>query len=1110
MSISKNDFNALIKKFNFKSLFNELGWDNFSEVKFIKAGEETFKLEGVVEKKNFTVFVCNSGNDSRIILKDIRKKIDREITKLYHEHLLIYIDKNHTQQLWQLSIKEPNKPVQYKEFEYYSNQEPEILFQKLRNLFFSLDEEDKITLLDVKLRVSEQFNKNAEKVTKKFYQEFKKQHSSFQSFIEGLKNQVDIDWYTSLILNRLMFIYFIQKKGFLDGNTNYLHDKLKETEQRKGKDKFYSSFYKSFLLILFHDGLGKPHDSVLEKLIGKVPYLNGGLFDVHKLEKDNDELNIADDAFEKLFAFFDQYNWHLDVRPNASGNDINPDVIGYIFEKYINDRASMGAYYTKEDITEYISKNTIIPFLFDRVKEKVKNAFAEESSLWKLLRDNPDLYIYDAVKKGVPQEGGLFDDLPDEIKAGFRPELEQEIVTEKTTLYLWEIRKVWNKKAPEEIALPTETYRELIERRKRYSDIKTKIVNGKINEINDFITYNLNIRQFAQDAVEQYEGSDFISVFYNAIKEITILDPTAGSGAFLFAALNILEPLYEACIARMREFVEIDNEKGTGRKHESFRKVLKIIKKHPNEKYYIYKSIILNNLYGVDIMNEAVEIAKLRLFLKLVAVVDTDENHENYGLEPLPDIDFNIRAGNTLVGFATEEELNKGLSWSFDFDNDKDKLHEQMDVVARTFKRYKENQLDEELADFETLRKSKYELRNRLAELNGTLNDYLAKDYGIIHDKEKDGYNQWLSSHKPFHWFAEYYEIINGNGGFDVIIGNPPYLRQSKILYNFNKYNKKISDIYGYIMMRALKLILTNGNFGFIIMHSLAFSRSFSDLRTVLKEDKSDKWFSFFGRIPAGLFSGDVRVRNCIAIINKSNNFLKTHSYTSRMHRWFSNQRNFIFTSIQYSQFKINENIPMYYNSNLVKFYKSQKSELLSSYFNCRSEYRLYFKKTAYNWLSVTNRIPPSYSAEGNEVPQTQISSFTLPDVKTQKVLELLFNGKFFLSFWLTFGDEFHVTQDLFNSFRLPVKKILNEEFEELLELYHQFNLNLDKTVQYKLNAGVKVGSFNTTKLWEITDKSDLIFLKYLTDNVEIVFEDINNHVLKTIMSEIDGNEDIN
>jgi hypothetical protein len=245
----------------------------------------------------------------------------------------------------------------------------------------------------------------------------------------------------------------------------------------------------------------------------------------------------------------------------ATGRDINPDVIGYIFEKYINDRAAMGAYYTKEDITEYIAKNTIIPYLFDHVKKDCANAFKNDSNLWKMLRENPDRYIYDAVKHGIYEdintdshsEPDLAGEeskkqvrpLPPEIQCGINPEIQKRIVkdVDKNPPQLLELRKEWNKPAPPEYALPTEIWREVVERPNRYFEVRDKIVNGEINEINDFITYNLNIRQFAQDAVHQYEGSDFINSFYKAITKITVLDPTCGSGAFLFAALNILEPL---------------------------------------------------------------------------------------------------------------------------------------------------------------------------------------------------------------------------------------------------------------------------------------------------------------------------------------------------------------------------------------------------------------------------------------------------------------------------------------------------------------------------------------------------------------------------------------
>ncbi|MBW2654743.1 MAG: hypothetical protein JRC91_07370, partial [Deltaproteobacteria bacterium] len=382
--------------------------------------------------------------------------------------------------------------------------------------------------------------------------------------------------------------------------------------------------------------------------------------------------------------------------------------------------------------------------------------------IWSFLRESKDTYIYDAVKKGVPQNSDLFEDLPQEIKAGFLPELEQKIVENSKPTHLWEIRKCWNKKAPENIALPTEIYREVIERRKRYAKIKSKIENGEITEINDFITYNLNIRQFTQDVLENIDDPDFIRHFYKALKSVTILDPTCGSGAFLFAAMNILEPLYETCIERMEQFTA-----EAPRKYKFFHEVLAEVnsREHPNLGYYIYKTIILNNLYGVDIMHEAVEIAKLRLFLKMVGAVDINIRKPNYGLEPLPDVDFNIRAGNTLVGFATEDDFKKAL-------HDREGLfavekfqefEDEFTITATAFKRFQDSQLIVGRSE-DAHKKAKYNLTKRLDDLNEKLNEYLASTYGINKEKQKKKYTEWVESHQPFHWLSEFYEIINGNG----------------------------------------------------------------------------------------------------------------------------------------------------------------------------------------------------------------------------------------------------------------------------------------------------------------------------------------------------------
>lgn len=908
--MNKKKFSKYVKDFDFKKLFIDLGWDNYSSQIPVTADEVTFEIRGIVEKRGFVIVLCPASADGEIPLSKTRKKIEHNFRKFHQEHLIIYADKAKTKQIWQFVIQEPDKPKKTREIQYSKDQYPEILFQRARGLLFTLDEEENITLVDVIARFKKNFAKNTETITKKFYTEFKKRHNAFLDFISGIddaiadKENKNKQWYASLMLNRLMFCYFIQKRGYLDNNIHYLSDKLKEVKSKAGQNKFYS-FYRDFLLELFHKGLGQPEKKrKLSVDLGNIPYLNGGLFDVHELERQFDEIDIKDAAFEKIFNFFDQWNWHLDTRVEASGKDINPDVIGYIFEKYINDRAAMGAYYTKEDITDYIGKNTIIPFLFDKVKKAYPEAFKADGFIWSFLKASGDTYIYDAVKKGVPQKGNedgngdLFGDLPEEIKAGFLSELEKKAVKDLSEKHLWEIRRPWNKKAPPEIALPTEIYREVIERRKRYAKIKAKIENGEITQINDFITYNLNIRQFTQDILENTDDPDFIRHFYKALKSVTILDPTCGSGAFLFAALNILEPLYETCIERMEQFTA-----ETPRKYKFFHETLAEVnsKEHPNLGYYIYKTIILNNLYGVDIMREAVEIAKLRLFLKMVGAVDINLRKPNYGLEPLPDVDFNIRAGNTLVGFATEEELKDAIKYEDDtlrmgWEQDFKKFEEECGMVATAFKRFQDSQLIMDKGE-DTHRKAKVELQKRLDDLNKKLNEYLAFAYGINKERQKKKYAEWLDSHQPFHWFAEFYEIINGNGGFDVVIGNPPYVEQKKINYNLLGY-KTIScgNMYAYIIERNKHYLSNSGKTSMIIPHSAFCTDRMQPLLKIFQTGTI--WTSTYDIRPSKLFNG---VDQRLAIYLHFPNSDKTLIGTTQYNRWNEEMRPSLFENLEIS-----------------------------------------------------------------------------------------------------------------------------------------------------------------------------------------------------------------
>ena len=1095
MNLKKDRFNQLIRDFKLRELFNELGWDNVKKKESVIIDEEKYELDAVAEKRNFLIFVCSPDQSGKIPNQNIRRKIDNKISKLYFEHLIIYHDTNNSQQLWQLVIREQGKPISLRETPYFSTQTPELLYQKLRGLFFAIDDEEKISLVDVKSNVLEQFNTNAEKVTKKFYERFQNELKSFQKFIEGIEDKVDKEWYASLMLNRLMFIYFIQKKGFLDNNINYLYDKLKYTKQHKGKNKFYS-FYKDFLLVLFHQGLGSPnHSRELEEELGKIPYLNGGLFEVHQLEEKNKKINIDDNAFEKIFDFFDEYNWHLDNRPASSGKDINPDVIGYIFEKYINDRAAMGAYYTKEDITEYISKNTIIPFLFDDVKKECANAFRDESSLWKMLSENPDRYIYDAVRHGIyfnseersdEESQNTIRPLPPEIQKGINPAIEKQIVkdVDKNSPQLLELRKEWNKSAPEEYALPTEIWREVVERRNRYFDIKNKIESGEIKEINDFITYNFDIRQFAQDAVEQYEGSDFINAFYKAVTNISVLDPTCGSGAFLFAALNILEPIYETCISRMRGFIEED-DKVSGKKHSAFRNVIEEIKHHPNEKYFIYKSIILKNLFGVDIMNEATEIAKLRLFLKLVAEVEVDYKKDNFGLEPLPDIDFNIRCGNTLVGFAKAEDVDKSVEGSFDATFLKDeikKIKEEAEEVSMAFHRYKDVQLIID-KNSEQHSEAKSELNNRLKSLNDKLNLYQARLYGIETKKKKE-YETWKNSHQPFHWFAEFYEIMN-EGGFDIIIGNPPYIENAKVFKNYITCGYLTIDsgnIYTQIVERGRSISRINSLIGWIVPISAVCTDRTESFQKFISDNYS-RWVSSFDIFPSRLFNGAAQRLSILLLLNSKK---ERTLFVTKYYRWYENERTNLIHKLSYIP---NNNFAeigwLARINNIIGFSILNKlpRKKIVNFIYSPNETIIYVHRIINNFVKAISFEPYFKKSSGEVTHSDDFKKLESPK-KYQELNTALLNSNLFYFYWRIHGDGFHCGFKDIEKFPADLLSLSNSNSESIkvlsINLVKDLKKNSERRIRNQEKTGrVELQTFFVGKSKTLIDEIDKILAEH-------------------------------
>ena len=717
------------------------------------------------------------------------------------------------------------------------------------------------------------------------------------------------------MLTRLMFLYFIQHKGFLDNDTNYLLNHLKMTQNRKG---IGLDFYRDFLLILFHEGLSKQtHPPEYTTFLGNVPFLNIDLFKKHEIERDNSSstIEIPDEAFERVFSFFNTYCWKLDDHPPRYNNDINPDVLGYIFEKHI-DQKQTGAYYTQRNVTEYIAKTTIIPILFDIAEQNCPGAFCSSGSTWQLLRENPDHYIYPAVKKGIELP------LPSEITPGLND------VSRRST---------WNHPATDEYALPTESWREVIARRQRYQAMRAKLETGAIHSINDFITYNLNMRQFAQDVIESCTEPKLLQVFHKILANLTVLDPTCGSGAFLFAALDILEPLYIACIDRLAQL--------ESRKESSYSPGGD---QQPNHPYSILKSIVTSNLFGVDIMEEATEICKLRLYLKLLTQIEHSE-----AIEPLPDLDDNIRTGNAFTGFTRQADTYTH--------SEQKSSSDKRDIEAREL--WSVNSPDPACPSQENL---------------------------------------------PFHWFVEFPHVMH-NDGFNVIIGNPPYVEYEKLSRTYKLMNYTTlptGNLFALTMERCASLLAPGGRFGMIVPASATCTDGYLPLQKILLE-QSTLYISSFSDQRGKLF--DIpHPRLCIITYQKHPGAKSV--FSTPYLKLGRELREYLFQRLDFIEVtkQVQPGIIPRYGSLIEQAVHAKlygQSQRLGDYLCKTGSHKLYYTRKLSWFVQVTPFIPKILDEQGREREPSELKTLHFSSPEHADMAFVALNSNLFYWFITTRSD---------------------------------------------------------------------------------------------------------
>jgi hypothetical protein len=531
-----------------------------------------------------------------------------------------------------------------------------------------------------------------EKVTDEFFNQYKDLYIKLYEHFENDnqvkaaidKAEIDNTRFTKKLLGQIVFLYFLQKKGWLGvsknerwgtGKKRFVQE-LNEQAQAEGVN-----FFKDKLQYLFYEALAKERENVnsyYERFKCRIPFLNGGLFEADYDWRNanitipetlfrNEEKNKSGDIGTGVLDVFDRYNFTIkEDEPLDKEVAVDPEMLGKVFENMldITERKSKGAFYTPREIVHYMCQESLIHYLDNALNNGT-------SSYQELGSDQTALFGGSTNKKG-----------------NLKIELEHT----------------------DNIRVPKK-------------DIETYIREGHFALENDE-------RVAAKGETKTYKYQLPESIRQNAdlidqkLSDIRICDPAIGSGAFpvgllheLVNAMLVLKPhfSYDYLTKKLKDF-SIEHRESVSESRYIYR-----LKRH----------IIQESIYGVDIDASAIDIARLRLWLSLV--VDEDDLDP---IETLPNLDYKIVCGNSLIG------LPDGAMRNLQVEKELEALKEDFyDITDETQKK--------------ALRQ----------EINTKIRELL------------DSAEQFAGYKIDFDFKLFFSEVWREKGGFDVVIGNPPYVR---------------------------------------------------------------------------------------------------------------------------------------------------------------------------------------------------------------------------------------------------------------------------------------------------------------------------------------------
>ena len=529
--------------------------------------------------------------------------------------------------------------------------------------------------------------------------------------------------------------------------------------------------------------------------------------------------------------------------------------------------------------------------LFEKISGNLDSQYYEDKITGKVVVVGPAVFLNGEHSKAIsiPDKCFYKEDLTDILINTAPKKVSQEV----PLLNLFESRD-WTEGNIDEFVLGA-IYEKLItymERKKLGAYYTPEEITSYIceNTIKPYLVDRIN-EKFRKkfetiDQIIESNDKEIILYIFEQLKEIKILDPAVGSAHFLESAINVLVSIYEKIWNKakelgMRKGLEIiaTDEKGEIKK-------INLLEIDDEDKFKLlvkFFIILSKNIYGVDVNPSALKVAKARLFLTLA-------KHFKVGKEKdifirFPNVHFNLREGNSLIGYVEigrEEEIKHKQPTLFDFgirEEEKiDYITEKIKVVEE-LKPYLEKtakslnlggdvvkevkELNKILAkrkinwnDFKKVLRTKEKLITILiASLNSKyakpLNDLLREITDLFNQKLDEKFAEEhkikledLKKIKTFHWIFEFPEVFLNRGGFDVVVGNPPYgnifeNKELQIIQKMFLFSSSLKDSSAIFIERSKELLLKKGKFGMIVPLNIARIEKFYNIRKFLIEKVS-------------------------------------------------------------------------------------------------------------------------------------------------------------------------------------------------------------------------------------------------------------------------------